>query len=178
MFLNSKSPLERIVGGWTVGSIITYRSGSNGRITGGYQTFNNLADGGVVLNGVTREELQNAVGVYKTGANYVTMIDPKFRTIGVGANTQYITANTTPGTYVGAFYLYGPGSWECDLSLNKAVAITERSRLVFQAQFLNAFNHPIFRSVPSGGVRGTTWGTTTGASNNPRLIEFRVNIAF
>ena len=178
MFFNGKGPLDRVIGGWNVGTIMTYRSGSPGRITGGYTTFNNLADGGLNLNGITREDLQNAVGVFKTSANFVQMIDPKYRTVGVGANTQYITANTTPGTYVGAFYIYGPGSFECDMSLNKAVAITERSRLTFQAQFLNAFNHPIFRNPPSGGVRGSGWATTTGASNGPRVIEFRLAISF
>jgi hypothetical protein len=181
MFFNQKGPLDRIIGGWTVGTIMTYRSGSVGRITGGYATFNNLADGGVNLNGVTRQDLQNAVGVYRTpniGAGVVQLIDPKYRTLGVGANTQYITANTTPGTYVGAFYIYGPGSFECDLSLNKVTAITERSKITFQAQFLNALNHPIFRGVPSGSVRGVNWATSTGASNNARVIEFRVMISF
>jgi hypothetical protein len=106
------------------------------------------------------------------------MIDPKFRTAGVGANTTYITANTTPGTYVGSFYIYGPGSIDCDMSVNKSIAVTERSRISFQAQFLNAFNHPTFRGAPSGSVRSSSWGTVTGASNSPRVIEFRLNISF
>jgi hypothetical protein len=57
MFFNGKGPLDRVIGGWNVGTIMTYRSGSPGRITGGYSTFNNLADGGVNLNGVTREDI-------------------------------------------------------------------------------------------------------------------------
>jgi hypothetical protein len=178
LFYNQKGPIDKVIGGWTVGTILTYRSGSPGRITGGYSTFNNLADGGVVLNGITRQDLQNAVGTYKTSANFVQMIDPKFRTTGVGANTTYITANTTPGTYVGAFYIYGPGSTDCDMSLTKEISVTERSRIQFQAQFLNAFNHPTFRGAPSGGVRSSSWGTVTGASNSPRVIEFRLNISF
>ena len=178
MFFNGKGPLDRVIGGWNVGTIMTYRSGSPGRITGGYSTFNNLADGGVNLNGITRQDLQNAVGVYKTGANIIQFIDPKYRTTGVGANTSFITANTTPGMYVGSFFIYGPGSFECDMSLNKSTAITERTRINFQAQFLNAFNHPIFRTIPSGSVRSSTWATSTGASNNPRVIEFRLSISF
>jgi hypothetical protein len=106
------------------------------------------------------------------------MIDPKYRTTGVGANTQYITANTTPGIWAGSFYIFGPDSWECDMSLNKETRITERTRITFQTQFLNAFNHPIFRSAPGGGVRGSGWATSTGASNNPRVIEFRLRISF
>jgi len=178
MFLNQKGALNRVFGGWNVGMIVTMRSGSVGRVTGGYQTFNNIADGGVNLNGVTRADLQSAVGVYKTSANIIQFIDPRYRTTGVGANTQYITANTTPGTYIGGFYLYGPGSVECDMSLNKSTVITERSRINFQAQFLNAFNHPTFRTVPSGSIRSSGWATSTGASNSPRVIEFRVSISF
>ena len=119
-------PLNKIVGGWTVGTIMTYRSGAAGRLTGNYSTFNNVGDGGVILKGVTREELQNAVGVYKSSANFVQTIDPKYRTTGVGANTNYIVANTTPGIFAGTFYIYGPGGFECDMSLTKDTAITER----------------------------------------------------
>lgn len=183
MFLNQKGVVDRVVGGWTIGTILRYQTGSAGRITGGYQTFNNLADGGVNLTGITRQDLQNAVGVYKSGANYVQMIDPKFRTTGVGANTQYITANTTSGTYVGAFYIYGPPALtQCDISVTKETFVTERARVSFQAQFLNAFNHPTFQNAPSGSVRSSGWGTVTGQSNAlgnyGRVIEFRLRISF
>ncbi|MBP1597450.1 MAG: carboxypeptidase regulatory-like protein [Acidobacteria bacterium] len=178
MWMNQGGAINKVVGGWTVGTIMTYRTGNASRVTGGYNTFNNLADGGVNLSGIGREQLQASVGVYRTGANYITMIDPKYRTVGVGANTAYITANTTPGTYVGAFYLYGPGSWEADLSLTKDTYITERQRIIFQAQFLNAFNHPVFRGAPGGSVRSSGWGTVTGPSNGARVIEFRLRFAF
>jgi len=64
------------------------------------------------------------------------------------------------------------------MSLNKSIPITERSRITFQAQFLNAFNHPIFRGTLGGGVRSSGWGQATGASNSPRVIEFRINIFY
>jgi hypothetical protein len=178
MWMNQGGPIDKVVGGWSVGSIMTYRSGMPARVTGGYSTFNNVGDGGINLNGITREQLQDAVGVYKTGANFVTLIDPRFRTTSVGANTQFITANTTPGTLAGSFWIYGPGGFECDISLTKDTALSERSRLQFQAQLLNAFNHPIFRSSVGGSVRGSGWATTNGASNNARVIEFRVRISF
>jgi len=68
------------------------------------------------------------------------------------------------------------------MSVNKSIAVTERSRVSFQAQFLNAFNHPTFRGAPSGGVRSSGWGTVTSQSNANgnfgRVIEFRLNISF
>src|SRR5207244_11984675 len=96
-WLNQGAVVERIVGGWTVGTITTYRTGFPFRVLGGYNTFNNIGDGGVLLNGITSNQLQDSVGVFKTGANFVQLIDPKLRTTGVGANTAFITANTTPG---------------------------------------------------------------------------------
>ncbi len=174
-FLNQKGPLDKVLGGWTVGTILTMRSGGMGRITGGYRTFNNLADGGVILTGVTREEIQDAIGVYKTGDPYVTLIDPKFRS-GNLANPAYFKPNTTPGTIEAPFIIYGPGSWDLDMSLNKEARVTERTRLSFQAQFLNAFNHPTFRGTP-GGVNSSGWGTTTSGGSS-RVIEFRLRLSF
>jgi len=180
-WVNQGGALNKVLGGWTVGTITTYRTGFPFRMLGGYSTFNNIGDGGVVLKGLTREQLQDAVGVYKTGVNYVQLIDPNYRTAGVGANTAYITANTTPGTFGPSIWLHGPGGFECDISLTKETAITERSRFTFQAQFLNAFNHPLFglgTNPISANVRSSGWATTTGASNNARVIEFRVKVSF
>jgi hypothetical protein len=178
---NSNRMLDKVIGGWTVGTITTYRSGYPFRLLGGYSTFNNIADGGVTLNGVTTAQLQDAVGVYKTGANFVQLIDPKYRTAGVGANTSYIKANTIPGYFSGVTWLHGPGGIYCDLSLTKQTAITERLKFTLQAQFLNAFNHPVFGTGtnPVGAnVRGSSWATTTGSSTGPRAIEIRANFSF
>ncbi len=187
-FANSNRILDKVIGGWTVGTITTFRTGYPRIVQGGYRTFNNIADSGVVLNGVTRDELQNAVGVYKTGANYVQLIDPKYRTAGVGANTSYITANTVPGYYSGVMWLYGPSGIYCDLSLTKQTAITERLKFTLQAQFLNAFNHPVFGTgttpAVGGSVRGSGWATTSSQSNAyvsgsyGRMIEVRANFSF
>ncbi len=180
-FANNNRALDRVIGGWTVGTITTYRSGYPFRLLGGYSTFNNIADGGVALNGISASDLQNAVGVYKTGANYVQLIDPKYRTTGVGANTSYIKANTIPGYFSGVNWLHGPGGIYCDLSLTKQTAITERLKFTLQANFLNAFNHPVFGTGtnPIGAnVRSSSWATTTGSSTGPRQIEVRANFAF
>ena len=183
---NSSHALDKAVGGWTVGTITTFRTGYPFRVLGGYSTFNNIADGGVVLNGVTRDQLQNAVGVYKTGVNYVQLIDPKYRTAGVGANTSYVKANTIPGYFSGVNWLYGPHAFFCDISLTKQTAITEKVKFTLQAQFLNAFNHPVFGAGtnPIGAnVRSSGWATVTGQTtgaqgSNPRQIEIRANFSF
>jgi hypothetical protein len=187
LFLNQGGVVDKIIGGWTVGSITTYRTGFPFRVLGGYCTFNNFggggcADGGVNLTGVTRDELQNAMGVFKTsGQAFVELIDPQFRTAGVGANTSFITANTTPGTFTPPLWLYGPHGFYFDFSISKEIPITERWRFTFQTQFLNAFNHPVFgqgQTPVTANVRSSNWGTVTGTTNTPRNIEFRAKISF
>jgi hypothetical protein len=178
---NQNRMVDKVIGGWTVGTITTFRTGYPFRLLGGYRTFNNLADSGVALNGVTTEQLQNAIGVYKTGVNYVQLIDPKYRTAGVGANTSYITANTIPGYFSPVRWLYGPHGFYCDMSLTKQTAITERVKFTLQAQFLNAFNHPVFGTGtnPIGAnTRTSGWATVTGSSTGPRAIEIRANFSF
>jgi hypothetical protein len=181
-FLNGGGVIDKVVGGWSVGTITTYRSGYPFRVLGGYNTFNNIADGGVVLNGVTRDDLQKSIGVFKRpGQTFVELIDPKYRTAGVGANTSFITANTTPGSIAPVLWLWGPGGFGSDISLTKDTALTERYRLVLQTQFLNAFNHPLFGTGTTpiaANTRTSGWATATGQSNTPRVIEFRVKISF
>ncbi|GAB4243330.1 MAG: hypothetical protein Kow00109_19090 [Acidobacteriota bacterium] len=180
-WLNEGGVLDKVFGGWQVGTILTVRSGYPFRMLGGYSTFNNIGDGGVVLNGVSRDDLQDAIGVYKTGGTYVELIDPKFRTPGVGANPDYIRAHTTPGTFAGSIWLYGPGGFDWDLSLTKSIPVREPYKLTFQAQFLNVLNHPVFGNAPNpvgANVRQSWWATTSGQSNDPRVIEFRLNFSF
>jgi hypothetical protein len=66
------------------------------------------------------------------------------------------------------------------MSLTKRIAITERIRFVLQAEFLNAFNHPVFAFNTGGGannLQSTTFGQAYN-SNGPRNIELRANIEF
>jgi hypothetical protein len=179
---NTSGAVDKFIGGWSIGTIVSYRTGLPFRVLGGYMTFNNFADGGVVLNGISHDKLQSAIGVFKTpGQTYVELINPQFRTPGVGANTSFITANTTPGEFAPPLWLYGPHGFYTDISITKEIPITERWHFKFQTQFLNAFNHPVFgqgTTPVTGNVRASGWGTATGQSNTPRVIEFRANITF
>jgi hypothetical protein len=183
---NSNAVIDRIVGGWNLGTIMTIQSGYPFRVLGGFLTYNNIADGGVALNGVTRDQLQAAVGVHRIpGATFVTLIDPKYinlsGTSASGANTAYITGNTTPGVFAPPVWLYGPHGFFQDLMITKNVPVTERVRFNLQGEFLNAWNHPVFGqgTNPIGSnVRSSNWGITTGSSTGPRNIELRANVIF
>ena len=107
-------------------------------------------------------------------------INPTYITPGVGANTAYLKPNTIAGTFGQIFYMYGPHQTFNDMSLTKRIAITERIRFVLQAEFLNAFNHPVFAFNTNAGannLQNPNFGTAYN-SNGPRNIELRANIEF
>lgn len=183
---NSNAVLDRIVGGWNLGSIVTWQSGFPFRVLGAFSTFNNVADGGVMLNNVTRQQLQDSVGVYRVpGATFVSLINPTYMTINgtsnAGANSKFITPNITPGVFQPPVWLYGPHGFYQDIMITKNVPLTERFHLNLQSEFLNAWNHPVFGqgTNPIGNnILSSSWGTTTGSSVSPRNIELRANFTF
>ncbi|MBV9766469.1 MAG: TonB-dependent receptor, partial [Acidobacteriaceae bacterium] len=96
--------LNGVLGGWTLGDIFTFQTGAPFQITGGNSTFNDYADGGVILNGITVSQLQSFVGVYRipsvngSAATFVDVINPKYLSgLNGGANSNYLAPNTTPG---------------------------------------------------------------------------------
>lgn len=167
-------------------------------------TINDYGDAGVVLNGVTPSQLQSAVGKYPIpGTPTAAFLNPKYLSPGSGANPAYITQNTTPGTVGQRVWIYRPHATYDDISISKNFPITERVRFLFQAEMLNAFNHPVFGpGVANGGTYGnftngvsnsgfrsnvlsSSFGIATGPLNpnalptgGARLMELRANIEF
>jgi len=191
-FLSSGHFIDKMLGNWTAGTILTFQSGAPWRLTGGYSTFNDYGDGGIVLNGVTSSQLQHAVGVHRltpeqnggNPATFVDLVDPKYLASATGgANPSYVSPNTTPGTFGQIIYLHQPHTFANDISLTKNFPINENLRVRFQGEFLNAWNHPYFgnggttNTYYNGNVQSTSFGTGTEQSS-PRAIELRVNVDF
>ena len=202
-FINQGGVVDKIVGGWTVSSVVTMQSGVPFRLTSGYWSVAQGGDSGVVLNGITGKDLQDAVGAYRvnpstyTGlVDFVQLFNPKFlsgaRGQG-GANPQYILPSTAAGVQGAIVNLYGPREIFMDMALSKNVHLTERVGLKLQAEFLNAFNHPVFGvsggstmnvlnsgfGVITGTIGPNTVGTQTIAGGtSARQIQVRANITF
>lgn len=176
LFFNQGGLTEKVVGGWTLGTIITIQSGNPALFGGGYGTVN-TNDAGIVLNGITVSDLQKAVGVRKGGSPWVQTIDPKFIGGNGAANTAYLTPAATPGAWGYRPYIWGPGWYNVDLSVNKSIPVRESIRVVLQGEFLNLFNHPNF-GLGGLGVQSLTFGQSTGGPGGPRVVEFRLNIEF
>ena len=183
-FLDNSGAIDKIVGGWNVGTIVTYQTGSPFLLGGGYNTFNDYADGGIVLSGVSVSQLQSAVGVYHVpGHTYADGINPKYlaSASGGGGNPTFLSPNSNPGTFAAHPWLYGPHLFNTDLALSKSIPIHENIRFVFQGEFLNAFNHPnwAIRDANAGG--NTSIQGSFGLANTvstARRIEFRANLEF
>ena len=183
-FLSDNKLADYTVGGWTLGTIVVIQSGNPGQLGNGFATLNanstsNVGDSGVILNGVTLADVQNAIGVFRTGNPWVTTIDPKFIGANGAASASYLGPNNVAGSFGFRPYVYGPGWYNVDLSVNKTIPIRESIRFAFQAEFLNATNHPTF-TLGNLSVQSTSFGQQTGgnAFSQARRIEFRANLEF
>lgn len=177
-FSVNNSVVNSIIGGWNVGSIISWQSGLPFWIQGGYDTFNN-EDGGVVLS-ATASQIQKNIGVYNTPSSPYApeWLNPNFNA------TSAIQPNTNAGTIGQLLFLHGPGFFNTDISLNKVFPIWERVSLKVQGAFLNAFNHPNW-TVGNFGAPGYIvyadsglFQPSTTYQGSPRVIQFRSEIDF
>jgi hypothetical protein len=191
-YFNSSKLADYTIGGWTLGTIVSIQSGNPALLGGGYMTVNGN-DSGINLNGITTSQLQSMVGVHHTGNPWVNLFDPKLIGANGAANPAYLTPASTAGVLGYRPYVWGPGWYNIDLSINKSIPIRESIRFTLQTEFLNLTNHPTFSFVPNNitannlGILGTSFGQTTNgvtptANGNyfssARQIEFRANLEF
>jgi hypothetical protein len=169
---------DTVIGGWTIGTILTRETGDPHLFTGGTQTFNQN-DSGIQLTGVTTSELQKQIKVRPgpAGSGLVTLFDPKYYSSNGQANTQYISPQFSAGQFGTLMWLHDPKWINTDMSITKVVPIHGEMNFTIQAAFLNAFNHVAWAGMDTG-VQDGTFGTTNGAANGPRNIEIRGNFRF
>jgi hypothetical protein len=76
-------------------------------------------------------------------------------------------------------WLRGPRRNNLDFSLIKDTRIGERSRLRFNAQALNALNHPLF-PAPQPSLTSATFGQITSSTqaNYPRRLQLELKLIF
>lgn len=64
-----------------------------------------------------------------------------------------------------------------EMSLFKTFSVTERIKVTFRAEALNALNHPYFRN-PGTNVDSSSVGKITSQANFPRFIQLGFRAAF
>jgi hypothetical protein len=190
-FLSNGAMLDRVVGGFSLGTVVTFQTGAPFQLLGGFATYNSQADGGVVLTGVTASQLQKSVGVYRVpGQTTANTINPKYLSSPTGgtANPAYLAPSTTPGTIGNVIFLHGPTAFTQNLAVTKVLPIKERLSFNLQAEFINVWNHPVFGNTPVGSSLNAISTATSnvqktgfsrvGVTNSPRAIELRANFIF
>ncbi len=177
-FLAGNKIANVVIGGWTVGTILTRETGDPHLFYGGTNTVNQN-DGGVSLNGVSVSQLQKQISVRSgpAGSGLKTLFDPKYISTAGQANTQYIGPNFTAGQFGTLMWLHDPKWINTDMAITKVVPLPREMNFTLQAAFLNAFNHVAWAGMDTG-VQDYTFGTTSGAANGPRNVEIRGNLRF
>jgi hypothetical protein len=177
-FSTNNKVVNAVIGDWTWGTITTFKTGLPFQLTGGNTTYNDYADGGIVMSGVTLKQLRKSVGVYNIpGRSSKYIIDPKY------LSTTYLKPNTTPGTLGARPWLWGPHSFNTDMSMAKVIPLKAGFKFSLQGEFLNATNHHSWgTSTVDSAVNdmGSSFGRVSGQSgaSDGRVVEVRANIEF
>jgi hypothetical protein len=182
--------LNAALGNWEIGGIVTLHSGNA-------LTLNNFGGWGVGgnsdnTNGIgpyTLSDLPNCnqptvhllkQTVYASAGTpgYIQWIDPS------PSNVSPAAANTFGTCGVGN--VIGPAYANIDLSLHKGFLFTERQKLEFRFEALNALNHPVltFSGGPANGSfdpgtagSNVNFGRVTG-TQGARILQFALKYSF
>jgi len=170
-----------LAGGWTISSIVRVQSGRPFYLTSGRLTLNQY-DSGVVLNGISVDDLQKVIKVSPGPNGTELFVDPKLIGPDGRANPQYLSSPTTPGEHGQRVWLYGPRFWNVDLGLAKRFS-AGRTTFSLEALFLDLFDNTNFLVGGTSNdfgfnvnVNSTTFGQTTSTTQTavgPRNVQLR-----
>ncbi|MCS7026117.1 MAG: TonB-dependent receptor [Bryobacteraceae bacterium] len=191
----AKGIVEKLVGGWQVGSIVNLFSGAPVYLSSGVSSWNNFGDN----TPTALAPIDKGLGKVKRLGNGVqyfdglqSVVDPSVAALSTSgnlrgrstlraiadANGNILMVNPTPGTLgnVAPNFLEGPGAIRIDLNLLKTVRFSEAKSLQFDVIFQNATNTPNFDN-PNADINSLNFGRITGASGN-RIIVIGLRFNF
>jgi hypothetical protein len=195
---SGNSVVNAVIGGWSVGGVLTLQSGSPFRLSSGRATVNAFTtaivggDSGVVLApGVTVDDLQKLITISQGPGLNRYFVDPKLIGPDGRANPAYLQVPTEPGQFGQFIFLYGKNNFILDGSLSKDVSLTQKARLTVWIGVFNLLNNDIWSTASINGGAGIgfltdlnitsqTFGQTSGPVNNanPRSMQVRAGVAF
>jgi len=163
---NLNSVVNNVVGGWTVSPIVTLHAGFP------LALYNNGQD----------QTGTNSRGLRPDCSGTNTVFGRRNATAAQGGGFQWFDpSNYTNAVSFGTCApqlggLRGPGYYNWDLSLQKNFQLTERFKLQFRSDFLNAFNR-VNLSVPNTTVQNSTTGVIN-LSQPARNIQFALKLYY
>ena len=179
--------IDRLVGGWTLGAIVVWSTGTPFHVSSGRATFNSAtANNGAQLTGITFEEFKKNIGLFKTPAGVFfvnpTLLDLTLDAAGKATQARLkpgLMAAPAPGTF-GDFpinSLDGPSYFNFDLSITKRIRITERIRFEIKGTAINVLNHPNF-VYGTVNFDSTSFGRITSQREGSRAMNIIGQLRF
>jgi Carboxypeptidase regulatory-like domain len=160
--------LNTIIGGWDVGGLWIWESGSPFSVSSGFATGPSTAatfanySGSQNIGGITTSPLGPGV-YYFTPAQIASFSEPVAGTYGTSGRNGF----------------RGPGFFNVDASLVKRFAVGEHRALTFRAEAYNLMNNVDFAN-PSVTLSGSkvSFGRISSVVNNPRIMQMALRFDF
>jgi hypothetical protein len=165
-FLNTGGVVNQIVGGWQLGSIITWQSGRPLNMQSGYDVSGTNHYGEIRLSATGKQ-------VYAANQNSNQWFDPAGFTLPDAGTYGNMSRNR----------LLGPSTITWDFSTIKNFRLAEKKELQFRFEAFNFPNHPrLGDPTISWGSRdpakpGATFGQIRG-TNSMRQLQFGLKLVF
>lgn len=155
--------LDGVVGGWQLGSIVTYQSGFPLTISANARDTSNIGAG---------FDRPNAVA----GVNPVL---PRDQQTTEHFFNKAAFSEQVFGTFgnVGRDTMIGPRIFSLDASLIKDFRFTETKMVQFRWELFNALNHPNWGD-PNTNFYSSGFGTITGTRTSMRQMQFALKLVF
>ncbi len=157
---NMPTAVNAVVGGWTVAPIVSWHTGFPIALYGPDNSGTDSPAPRPDCNGPVQYTHNTSI------AGYQWFSPSSFSPAALG----------TFGNCPAQGPVVGPKYTDADISLQKNFLITERMRIQFRADFLNAFNHPNF-AHPDNTVGDTNFGVISG-TQDARQIQFALKFYF
>jgi hypothetical protein len=156
--------LSHVVGGWTVNSIIDWSSGLPFTVTTARSTIFPNVSMNAFFNGDP-----NSLGSIVKGVSSVTYVSD--------AEKAKFT-NPAVGEYgAGRNIFTGPGFFQTDLSIHKAINLGERMKFEVRVEAFNVFNNVNF-SQPNATSTSASFGVVSSVRVPPRILQLAAKFSF
>jgi hypothetical protein len=181
----SYGPLNRLIGGWTVGSTMVWQSGAPFSILSGYGTLNRSSSGRSYYNGANTslqgQALFNAVSFRMTGNGPLIVPSSAINPAdGTGVDfTGAMFSNPGPGQ-VGTLQrrmFNSPWTFDIDGSLKKQINFNERLSAEIRMDAYNALNHATFWAGDQN-INANYFGQVSSMFFSPRVLQFGAYFKF
>ncbi len=198
-WLNSNGVVDALVGGWQLGSIVSWSSGSPISITSTRGTLNRAGRSNcndpiscnTAFSNLSEAEIKGLLGIYKQDDGKIYWIDPKVvdpvsgRAVGAdnlanaaGFNGQ-VFFNPAAGQVGNLSILAfdGPSQFRVDLALSKRIRLTDRHRFEVKGEAFNLTNTPSFFRGDMD-INSDQFGRLTGVNVGARVVQLSLRYEF